>query len=127
MERRDFLQGLAAATAAQWEDLEDIEDLEPLGHEVYSTGEISPEEIVGHADGKYGGVAFEEEDFTNRMAEVWYWKNGVSLDIEAEGEDTVSSGQLLTLTPRQARELAVNLFQAAEELDRRREVDDGGE
>ncbi|WP_303704256.1 hypothetical protein [Haloquadratum walsbyi] len=53
-----------------------------------------------------------------------YWSEGVWLDIEAKGEETVRSGLLAGLTSDQARELATMVHQAAEELDRRRERND---
>jgi len=128
MQRREFMGGVAALAATRWEsedyDIDNVENWGPLGSSLYITGEITPDEVTASADGKYGGVAFNDDDFTERVAQVTYWSEGVSLDIEAKGDENVRSGVLAGLTTDQARELAAMLYQAAEELDQRREVDD---
>ncbi|QDX41784.1 hypothetical protein [Salarchaeum sp. JOR-1] len=129
--RRQYLGGVAALAASRWEnedyDIQNVENWEPLGTSLYVTGEITPDEVTASADGEYGRLTFNDDDFTERLAQVTYWTEGVSLEIEAKGDGNVRAGQLTGLTTDEARELATILFQAAEELDRRREVDDADE
>jgi hypothetical protein len=129
--RRQYLGGVAALAASRWEnedyDIQNVENWDPLGNDLYVTGAITPDEVTASTDGEYGRLTFNDEDFTERTAQVTYWTDGVSLDIEATGAGNVRAGQLLGLTTDQARELAAILFQAAEELDRRREVTNADE
>jgi hypothetical protein len=87
--RRQYIGGVAALAATRWEnedyDIENVENQDSLAHSEVITGEISPKDVTTSADGKYGGVMFSDDDFTERVAQVRYWSDGVSLDIEAKG------------------------------------------
>jgi len=129
MQRRDFVSGVAAAAAGRLEeeeyDIVNVDEWDPIGFDRYCTGEVSPEQMSGSAAGTYGGMGFDPDDFTAQRAVVLYSASGVSLDLEAHGEGDVRTGLMTEFTSDQARELAAMLYQAAEELDRRREAGDG--
>lgn len=73
-------------------------------------------EPSGGVEGPICDVHYEAAHFDTAAADVRYTAEGVQIDLEARGEDAVLAmgGQL---TNEQARELAVGLWQAAQERD----------
>ena len=127
MQRREFMGGVAALAATRWDgedyDIENAENWEPPTGGTFQTGTFTPTLVTTSADGQIGGWLLEDTDFTERTMEVFYDADGVHLTIEGKG-DGVRGGGLAELDTDQARDLAAALYQAAEELDRRPEVDD---
>jgi hypothetical protein len=86
----------------------------------FQTGTHTGERFIGSAEGPYSRVAFEAEDIDDVEAIVNYDHRGVFLIIEATGVDEdARHGSLAQLDVDTAREAAISLWQAAEELDRR--------
>lgn len=125
--RREYMAGVAALAAARWEtedyDIENVENWEPMKHGTYTTGTFSPGYFSTSGEGKVGGWLLEDEDLSERTLEVFYDTQEVHLTMEGKSDD-VRSGGLAAFDTDQARDLAAALYQAAEELDRRREVAD---
>lgn len=73
-------------------------------------------EPSGGVEGPICDVQYEPAHFDRAAADVRYTTEGVQIHLEARGEDAVLAmgGQL---TNEQARELAVALWQAAQERD----------
>lgn len=123
--RRAVLQGLAAAAAAS-SPLERTEALE-WEHDAggtYISHRGTFEHLYGHLYGGLVHVDLEADDFTDHRAEVMYDRSGIHLNIDAES-DEVSLGALAKLTNEQAREIAIALWQAAEEQEMRNAGESG--
>lgn len=126
LSRRDALTAVATAAAShwresdyEWSNLEEWDEIES-GH--YPTGKLTPQKMWGSADTRFASLGVESEDTSKQLLKVWYSDSqGVALDSGAYGDDGLRFGQLATFTPDDARELAVAIYQAAEELERRRE------
>lgn len=129
--RRQYMSGLASLAAAEWAtkdyDIENAENWDPVTDGDYLTGEVSPEYVMGSASGTHAHMAFERDDLRDTTAHVLYNHTGVSVELggSEEGEDDPVErnyvGALAHFTPDQARDLAVAIYMAAEELDRRPE------
>lgn len=128
--RRQYLGALAAGAAANWEESDyDIENVEEWGDEIehVSIGRFTPLAYAGSADLGHSGFSVERRDVTDPMTAVWYNRRGVIVSLEAEwelGEYDAYSGGSADFDPDEARDLAVAIYQAAEELERWREAID---
>lgn len=122
MERREFIEGVAALTATRWDaeghDPENIEEWAPTEPGTYTTGEFSPVYLSTSGSVPGGEWLLEDSDFTERSIQVFYDQRKVNLGVSGEGEG-IDGGLLAELNPDQARELGAALYQAAEELERR--------
>jgi len=129
MQRREFMGGVAALAVTRWEnedyDIENVENWNPLVGGTYNVGTFTPQLLTTSGDGPVSDWLLEDDEFADRTMEVYYDPDAIHLTFEGEG-DGVRGGGLAELTTDQARDLAAALFQAAEELDRRREVADAG-
>lgn len=124
--RREYLGGVAAAAIARWEDedysLENVEEWDPIDGGIYTTGEFSPGYLRTSGDGVYSSWGVEDDDLQDRSLVVFYDRDGVNVTMEGEG-DNVYGGALTELDTEEAKEFAAAVFQAAEELEQRRQVD----
>jgi hypothetical protein len=127
VQRRDFMSGVAAVAASRWNaegyDIENVDEWDPVDGGAYQTGTFTPEYLIasGH-DGDRAEWLFERGDFPDETIEVHYDKSGVSIALEGAGESH-RAGSLANLTPEQARQLGAALYQAGEELERRKSAD----
>ncbi len=123
----DLTQRYMSAVAAVgcWDDedydIENVDEWEPMDGGTYETGRLTPSRLRASGDGTVAGWLIEEDTFTNRTMEVFYNSSAVHLTFEGKSEE-LRAGGLAELTTDQARDLAAALFQAAEELDQRREA-----
>jgi len=126
MDRRTFittLPGLVGFAMTRWDEegitpptLDD--DLDPIDNGIYRTGEFTPEAVTGSGQGPISQWEFNAEDFEEQVLEICYTCGGVSLEIQAKGEEK-RDGMLADFSTDQAREIAAALWQAAEERDHR--------
>ena len=127
MQRREFMGGVAALAATRWEnedyEIENADEWEPLKGGSYTTGTFVPESMRTSGEGAVAGWLLEDDEFEDRTVEVFYDTSGVHLTIEGSGDD-LYGGAIGEFEPDAAKQLAAALFQAAEEYDRRPEVDD---
>lgn len=126
--RRQYLGALAAGAAANWEDAEyDIENVDEWGENIehVNIGSFNPSEFRSDADLGYSGFLVENDSVERPTAEVWYDNGGVTVSLEADLEGGDYAGNAGEFDPDEARELAVAIYQAAEELERWREAVDG--
>jgi len=127
MQRREFMGGVAALAATRWEnedyDIENAEDWEPIEGGSYTTGTFVPATMRTSGEGAVTSWLLEDAEFEDRTTEVFYDTSGVHVTIEGSSED-LYGGAIGEFDPDEAKQLAAALFQAAEEYDRRSEVDD---
>ena len=121
--RRDVLQLLAGATIARWESEghapDEVDDWELPKRSWWEIGRVSAQSARGTAVSGTAKIKFFPENIDSAGIYVSYDTDGVN--VESELEDEMGDlGTLKTFSPEQAREIAVNLYQAAEELERRR-------
>lgn len=127
LSRREAMQALSGLAAARWAEQDlDPDEADEWGElrSGYETGRHELRAASAVARGPFGGGAAFRDDVTDARATVTYGHStGVSvhLDAEAAGADEVSAG--LDLEPDEARELAVSIYCAAEELERWRDAD----
>lgn len=118
--RRSILETIAALAAARWDaegfGPEDVDGWEGPTGGIRETGEFSPMRMLTSGEGPAAMWRMEDRKFEKRTLRVLYDHGGVQVDIEAEG-DGVRGGTLVELQPDQARQLAVSLYQAAEEQE----------
>lgn len=125
MNRREALQSLAALASAAWT----AEGLDPEmageewdridGSAGYTVGEFAPDGMIVSGDSPMSTFIFDGDRIHERFLGVYYDSRGVNLDIEATGEDWIRAGSLTWLSAEQAREVAVAIYMAAEEQERR--------
>lgn len=131
--RREYMGGLASLAAAEWAtedyDIENAENWDaPVGG-VWTVANMAPKQIIASAATGFGTMEYDDKNFTQREVEVTYTESGVNVDIDAEGDEPDHGakprvGALATFDPEGARELAVAIYMAAEELDRRPDRED---
>ena len=124
LSRRQYMAAVVTAAAARWDnekyDIENADEWEPMDGGTYETGQFTPSALTTSGDGTVAGWLIEDDKLTERTMEVFYDPSAVHLTFEGKS-DELRAGGLAELTTDQAREIAAALFQAAEELDRRRE------
>lgn len=122
MERREFVGGLAALAGVQWDeeglDIESADEWEPLGPGLYFTARQSVDELVARVRSDSERLLADDGEFPSPEVQVYYDRDGVHVDLEGSADSTNLSISN-ALTPAQAREVAVGLYQAAEELEKR--------
>jgi len=120
MNRREYIAALSSLAASKWADegWSEPEEWGPIGNGAYPLDGISGSELVLFADGSIGQWTIEPYDIDETTVEVHYTSEYVRLGVDAEG-DEISAGGGFDLTSDEARNLAVALFRAAEEMDRR--------
>lgn len=126
--RRESLDELKALTDSQLEEEDhDIENVEEWGEfdSVYDVGSYSPHSVSFKADGEVSAFLFEDKFFDEREAEVFYDSSSVTISLQAKGEDPLSASAGAEFTPEEAKEIAVGIFQAAEEMSRWLEAEGG--
>lgn len=126
MERRSFIESLAALAAARRSDgvnSSEIDGWHDADADDLATGDVAPEEVTVSATGPLGEWLLEDAALSDRRLEVSYDALNILLSVEGSGDD-VDTGTLTALTPEQAREVAVALYQAADEHERRWEATD---
>lgn len=126
MKRRSFIETLAALAAARRSDGRQPDDLggwHDADTDDLTIGDVAPEEVTVSATGSLGEWLLDDAALSERRLEVSYDALNILLSVEASG-DTIEAGTLTALTPEQAREIAVALYQAADEHDRRWEETD---
>lgn len=127
--RRGYLGGVAAAAVARWEDeeydLENVEEWDPMDTHSFTTGEFTPEAAGTNGEAPYSGWMVEDDVLNERKATVFYDADGVTVSIGGDSDDGMWFGSHVEFTPADAKEYAAAVFQAAEELERRREVENG--
>lgn len=122
MNRREAMQSLVAAATARWTaegwNPQEMEDWEPVTSGIYGYERWGFEatEMSGHVNGPITHAEIDE--FSSREIRVAYTEKGVWLDVDGKVEE-ITVGALATLSPEQAKDIAVALYQAAEELERR--------
>lgn len=127
MNRREALQSLAALASARWaaEGLDPEmagEDWDRIdGSAGYTVDEFTPDGMILSADSYMSTFVMDRDWIQERHLGVYYDSRGVNLDVEGSGEEWVRAGSLTWLSAEQAREVAVALFMAAEEQERRTE------
>ncbi|MFB6068618.1 MAG: hypothetical protein ABEJ90_01665 [Halobacterium sp.] len=105
-------------------DLSNVDEWDPMGTGHYRGAKLTPQQMWGSADTQFASFGVEPEDVPEQFLEVWYSDSlGVAVNLCAYGEDRLHFGQLATFDPDDARELAAAIYQAAEELERRREAE----
>lgn len=118
--RREFMEGVAVLASARWDeepyDIEDAENWDPVETD-HTTGQFTPSRIWTSCDGPIGGLQIRDE-LDDHDLDVWYDAGGVNVDFEGRSEEFRATAGC-TFSPKEARELAAALYQAAEELDRR--------
>ena len=108
-------EGLEADRMDEWEDLR--------GHN-YSVGRLAVDDLTASVVGEYGHITVDAGQAESPALAVDYSDQSISLELNGQlGSGT--AGALANLTPAQAREAAAMLAQAAEELERRREIEAG--
>ena len=126
MQRRRFIEAVAALAAARWEeegyDPEDLDGWEPMAPGSYRTGKFAPSLLTTSGEGSAGHWLVEDANLDARSLEIHYDSGGVKLSFEGTG-DALRGGMLAELQPAQARRAAAALYQAAEELDARRGIE----
>lgn len=123
--RRQYLGALAAAAAASWEDADyDIENVDEWGDKIehVNIGSFGLSLFRSNADLGYSGFLVENDSVEEPTAEVWYDGDGVTVSLEADLADGHYSGSAGEFDPDEAREFAVAIYQAAEELERWQEA-----
>lgn len=123
MQRRSFMQALAALAASRGVNLEDTDEEDPVDTLDYWVADVEPKVIRSSGGGVVAGWDIEGESLDELQVAAWYDSAGVALDLQGDGE-LVRTSTFAQLDPDEARELGVALFQAAEELDAWREADD---
>jgi len=123
--RRSILETIGALAATRWDaegfGPEDVDGWAGPTGGVRETGQFAPTWMLTSGEGPAASWRMENQKFDERTLRVLYDHGGVQVDIEAEG-DGVRGGALVELQPEQARELAVSLYQAAEEQEAAREA-----
>ena len=122
MQRRRFIEAVAALAATRWEaegyDPADLDGWEPMEPGTYTTGEFTPSLLITSGEGSAGRWLIEDADLDARSLEIHYDSGGVKLSFEGTS-DALRGGMLAEFQPEQARKAAAALYQAAEELDAR--------
>jgi hypothetical protein len=127
--RREALQGVAALAATRFEgterDLEHVEEWHPLGRGSWMLEAPDATDAGGRIEAPHVDAGVELGAQAPAWANVWYADpDGVSLGVERERDaDDVYVSAQATFDTDAARELAATIYQAAEELDRRREIE----
>lgn len=113
------------ASVGEIVDVPDLEDdeWEPIRGGVYKTVSVTPREFRSSGDSQSVGWLIEDGDTDDRDVEVFYTPDGVTVGVGGRGNGLRADAAAELSTDR-ARELAVGLYQAAEELDHRLEVTD---
>jgi hypothetical protein len=123
--RRSILRTIAALAATRWDNEGfgpgDVDGWEGPTGGVRETGEFAPTWMLTSGEGPAAMWRMGDRKFDERTLHVLYDHDGVQVDVEAEG-DGVRGGALVELQPEQARELAVSLYQAAEEQESARDA-----
>lgn len=127
LERREVLQALGALAAAGWDaDGVDLNRADEWGERIAAdVGQVdlqggAAEIMTAHA---HAGV--ERDAATGGFGEVAYAdRHGVAVSAEIDTDGAPSASAAAYLTPEAARELAVALYQAAEELEAWRKATD---
>jgi hypothetical protein len=119
--RREALSALGALAATRW-DAEGFDDppeeWDPIEGPM-DVVDVDPARPSLTGEGPLGGFLLDRDDVADAALSVWYDRPGVYVSLEVEGEGDVYAGGSGMLDPDQARDLAVALYQAAEELERR--------
>lgn len=126
--RRNFMSAVAALAGTRFDDadyeIENVDEWGPIDG-TYLIESFSPAAVNASGDGTVASWLLEDHELEDRTAEVFYNQSGVLLAFEATGKErNVRTGSRSEFTPEQAKELAAALYQAAEELQRRREATD---
>lgn len=121
MNRRETLQTLAALAAGRWAsegwDPDEMENWDEIGGGVYNTTELDLASYYASVNSVV--LHWEEADrFEAGKLVVAYDEKDVTLITAGEAE-LFDASSLVELDPDQAREVAVALYQAAEEHERR--------
>lgn len=125
--RRGYLGALAAGATVNWENAEyDIENVDEWGEKIehVNIGSFDPSAFRSDADLGCSGFLVENDSVERPTAEVWYDNGGVTVSLEADLVDDDYAGNAGEFDPDEAREFAVAIYQAAEELERWREAID---
>lgn len=122
MNRREFIASISAATVAGWEadgDPPRPEEWDPVSPGVYHVLNVNTEKTILSCETNHWGILLEEADFDESVIQVAYTDEQVTIDIDAEGRDHIHADMFAALDPDAARDLAVAIYSAAEEMDRR--------
>ena len=125
--RREALEGVAALAAARWTaegyDPADVAEWRDLGSDDFRTIELDAQGGRGSAEMPFSRVEVNAGNVDEHTAYVRYDDyNDVSIEIAHESND-VYLGMLTHFDERGPRALAAAIYQAAGELERRREAD----
>ena len=125
MNRREYISALSSLTAAQWdgEGWPDPEEWPPIGDGGIIVDDVSVSDLTTYADGTIGMWNIMPGDVDEGTVEVDYTEDYIHVGVHGVGE-LIETGAGFELTSDQARDLAVALYRAAEEKDRRPTEDD---
>lgn len=135
MERRSFMEGVAALAGVRWADQDvDVDELtsgaeagdDPTLEEIaaerggpYTTGEFTPPGFMHRTGFRVGEIVMWGDDFDEFDLAVQYDYNGPYIAQEFASDDGDQVDLMTKLTPEQARQLGAALYQAAEEHESR--------
>jgi hypothetical protein len=123
MKRREYLAALSAAVAARRESGGsecEPEEWEPIGTKIFRVGEVATSGAHFYGDSIVAGWNISNDQLDERRAIVEYDRDEVLLNVKGKrGGDRMSFGSGVALSVDEARDLAVALFQAAEEKEKR--------
>lgn len=121
LSRREALESLAALASARWaaegHDPDEIENWTPIGTG-HLIGELEPEALSYSTRGPGFHADLRGPELEDRSLRLRYGDGEIWISTEAEAGDRLGS-HLTAVDAEDARELAVWLYQAAEELERR--------
>lgn len=123
MNRRELIQSITAAVAADYDAAEYSIDGEWEWGErggLYRTASIRPEEISGSLESDLLCADLGPDDLSNFDVQAQYDRRGVKLNMHVGGE-VGEFGLLANLSEDEARELAIGLWQAVDQRQRRSE------
>lgn len=128
MNRREVLQALGAAASAAWVeegyDPSDLQSWRDEGGPYSTTQEVTPTSIMPFAEGRFASFSTPRGAFEERSVEVFYDSEDIVLAGQANSDD-LKVDMSIGFSPEAAREVAVALYQAAEEFEAREETSNG--
>jgi hypothetical protein len=127
MQRREFMNGVAAIAATRWDneeyDIENAENWDTMEGGSYTTGKFDPSAMRASGEGSVASWSIDPSEFDERVVEVYYDTSGVHVSMEGNS-DGLYGGALGQFDPEEAKQLAAAIYQAAEMYDRHPRGDD---
>lgn len=132
MQRRNFMEGVAAIAASNWDDL----DYHPDEADEWGEFDGGPYNVLDPVSAAALAVDVQsqvaslniqgETTFDERTVSVFYYDPmGVAIEWSADGDGGLKSNGAVYLDTERAKEVAGAIYQAAVELESWREADNG--